>query len=331
MVASDRISAFDHVLDTPIPDKGRILTAMSVWWFDQLRDLVPNHLISHDDPAIPTQWRGRAIVCRELAMVPGRGGRAGLPRRVGAGRLHARPVPSAATRSRPGCATATGCPSRSSRPRPRRRWASTTRTSVYAAIVETVGASSRERAARADPRGVRTGRGDRRRARDHPGRHQVRVRPRRRRARWCSATRCSPRTRRGSGRPTAGSRATRSPASTSSTCATGCCRRRRAGTATAARRHRRCPRTWSRRRATRYVEAYERLTGLAFDDWLVLRDRHRRVEAVLAEVRGDLLADRGERGEIVVVEQVDQVVRTDSTWPGAAARSVSQPMSVSTT
>jgi phosphoribosylaminoimidazole-succinocarboxamide synthase len=70
MVASDRISAFDHVLDAPIPDKGRILTAMSVWWFDQLRDLVPNHLISHDDPAIPTQWRGRAIVCRELAMVP---------------------------------------------------------------------------------------------------------------------------------------------------------------------------------------------------------------------------------------------------------------------
>ena len=38
MVASDRISAFDHVLDTPIPDKGRILTAMSVWWFDQLAD-----------------------------------------------------------------------------------------------------------------------------------------------------------------------------------------------------------------------------------------------------------------------------------------------------
>jgi phosphoribosylaminoimidazole-succinocarboxamide synthase len=70
MVATDRISAFDYVLDPPIPDKGRILTAMSVWWFEQLRDLVPNHLISYDDPAIPAQWRGRAIVCRELAMVP---------------------------------------------------------------------------------------------------------------------------------------------------------------------------------------------------------------------------------------------------------------------
>lgn len=70
MVASDRISAFDYVLDTPIPDKGRILTAMSVWWFDQLRDLVPHHLVSHDDAVIPAQWRGRAIVCRELTMVP---------------------------------------------------------------------------------------------------------------------------------------------------------------------------------------------------------------------------------------------------------------------
>ena len=70
MVASDRISAFDHVLDTPIPDKGRILTAMSVWWFDQLSDLVPNHLVSYDDPMIEPQWRGRAIVCRKLTMVP---------------------------------------------------------------------------------------------------------------------------------------------------------------------------------------------------------------------------------------------------------------------
>jgi phosphoribosylaminoimidazole-succinocarboxamide synthase len=70
MVASDRISAFDHVLAPPIPDKGRILTAMSVWWFAQLADVVPNHLISADDPLIPAAWRGRALVCRELDMVP---------------------------------------------------------------------------------------------------------------------------------------------------------------------------------------------------------------------------------------------------------------------
>jgi phosphoribosylaminoimidazole-succinocarboxamide synthase len=70
MVASDRISAFDFVLDSVIPDKGRILLAMSMWWFAQLADLVPNHVISTDDPVIPEQWRGRALLCRSLEMVP---------------------------------------------------------------------------------------------------------------------------------------------------------------------------------------------------------------------------------------------------------------------
>ena len=69
MVASDRMSAYDYILDTPIPDKGRILTALSVWWFGQLADVAPNHLISVDDPAIPAQWRGRAMLCRPLDMV----------------------------------------------------------------------------------------------------------------------------------------------------------------------------------------------------------------------------------------------------------------------
>jgi phosphoribosylaminoimidazole-succinocarboxamide synthase len=70
MVAGDRISAFDYVLDSEIPDKGRILTAMAVWWFERLADLVPNHLISVDDPAIPAAWRGRAMICTPLDMVP---------------------------------------------------------------------------------------------------------------------------------------------------------------------------------------------------------------------------------------------------------------------
>lgn len=70
MVASDRISAFDFVLDTPIPDKGRVLTAMSVWWFEQLADLVPNHVLAVDDPIFPPQWQGRALVCRPLQMLP---------------------------------------------------------------------------------------------------------------------------------------------------------------------------------------------------------------------------------------------------------------------
>jgi phosphoribosylaminoimidazole-succinocarboxamide synthase len=70
MIASDRMSAFDFILPTAIPDKGRILTAMTVWWFEQLQDLVPNHLISVDSPAIPGQFRGRALLCQELDMVP---------------------------------------------------------------------------------------------------------------------------------------------------------------------------------------------------------------------------------------------------------------------
>jgi len=53
MVASDRISAFDFILETPIPDKGEILTRMSLWWFEQLADLVPHHVLSTEVPAAP--------------------------------------------------------------------------------------------------------------------------------------------------------------------------------------------------------------------------------------------------------------------------------------
>ncbi|MDQ1625977.1 MAG: phosphoribosylaminoimidazole-succinocarboxamide synthase [Actinomycetota bacterium] len=67
LVASDRISAFDYVLPTPIPDKGRILTQLSLWWFDQLSDLVPNHVVSTD---VPAEFAGRAILCRRLEMFP---------------------------------------------------------------------------------------------------------------------------------------------------------------------------------------------------------------------------------------------------------------------
>ena len=67
MVASDRISAYDFVLDTPIPDKGAILTRMSLWWFERLGDLVPNHIVSTE---VPTHVRGRAVVCEPLSMYP---------------------------------------------------------------------------------------------------------------------------------------------------------------------------------------------------------------------------------------------------------------------
>jgi phosphoribosylaminoimidazole-succinocarboxamide synthase len=67
MVASDRISAYDFVLETPIPDKGEILTRMSLWWFEQLTDLVANHVVSTD---VPDAVRGRAVVCEPLEMFP---------------------------------------------------------------------------------------------------------------------------------------------------------------------------------------------------------------------------------------------------------------------
>jgi phosphoribosylaminoimidazole-succinocarboxamide synthase len=70
MVASDRISAYDHVLPTPIPDKGRVLTAMSVFWFELLADMVPSHVVAVDDPAIPAEVRGRALLVRRLEMLP---------------------------------------------------------------------------------------------------------------------------------------------------------------------------------------------------------------------------------------------------------------------
>jgi phosphoribosylaminoimidazole-succinocarboxamide synthase len=67
LVASDRLSAFDFILDTPIPDKGAVLTQLSLWWFEQLADLLPNHLLS---TAVPAAVEGRAVLVRRLEMLP---------------------------------------------------------------------------------------------------------------------------------------------------------------------------------------------------------------------------------------------------------------------
>ncbi|MEO6471199.1 MAG: phosphoribosylaminoimidazolesuccinocarboxamide synthase [Aeromicrobium sp.] len=67
MVASDRMSAYDFMLSPGIPDKGEILTRMSLWWFEQLKDVVPNHVISTD---VPERVRGRALICENLEMFP---------------------------------------------------------------------------------------------------------------------------------------------------------------------------------------------------------------------------------------------------------------------
>jgi phosphoribosylaminoimidazole-succinocarboxamide synthase len=77
LVASDRLSAYDVVLPTAVPDKGAVLTGLSVWWFEQLADLVPNHLVTARTSEFPdslqpyaAQLRGRSMLCRRLEMVP---------------------------------------------------------------------------------------------------------------------------------------------------------------------------------------------------------------------------------------------------------------------
>lgn len=67
LVASDRISAYDHSLEPGIPDKGAILTRLSLWWFDQVADLVPHHVTSTD---VPAEVAGRAVWCENLVMFP---------------------------------------------------------------------------------------------------------------------------------------------------------------------------------------------------------------------------------------------------------------------
>ena len=67
IVASDRVSAFDWVLPTEIPNKGAVLTQLSLWWFEQLKQIVPNHIISDD---VPTEVAGRAVIAKPLTMYP---------------------------------------------------------------------------------------------------------------------------------------------------------------------------------------------------------------------------------------------------------------------
>ncbi|KAB2345221.1 phosphoribosylaminoimidazolesuccinocarboxamide synthase [Actinomadura rudentiformis] len=68
LVASDRVSVYDVVLPTEVPDKGKFLTQLSLWWFEQLADVVPNHIISATE--VPEEWAGRAVRCRRLTMLP---------------------------------------------------------------------------------------------------------------------------------------------------------------------------------------------------------------------------------------------------------------------
>jgi phosphoribosylaminoimidazole-succinocarboxamide synthase len=68
IVATDRISAFDYILATGIPDKGRVLTQMTLFWLDFLRDVVPNHLLSTDVSALPPEFEGRSMWVKKAQM-----------------------------------------------------------------------------------------------------------------------------------------------------------------------------------------------------------------------------------------------------------------------
>ena len=69
-VASDRMSAFDVVMAEPIPNKGRVLTAMSAFWFEHLADIVPNHVVAYEVDDLPDEWQGRTMLVKKVDMLP---------------------------------------------------------------------------------------------------------------------------------------------------------------------------------------------------------------------------------------------------------------------
>ena len=141
MVASDRISAYDHLLTPGIPDKGEILTRMSLWWFEQLADLVPNHVVS--TAGARARARTGAGV-RAARHVPGRVRRPRLPRRLRPRRLRRDRRGVRRRRCRPGWSTAHACPSRSSRRPPRPTIGEHDENVSFDAVVRTVGPESAE-------------------------------------------------------------------------------------------------------------------------------------------------------------------------------------------
>ena len=254
MVTSDRLSAFDVVLDEPIPHKGRVLTAISAFWFEVLGDVAGSHLVSTDVADLPAGVAdGRPRPGRADHAVPqGRDApdrvhRARLPLRLGV-----EGVPGRAARC-----TARPCPAglQESDQLPEPVFTPSTKSDVhdenisFERAVDLVGDGAGHQGPRHLARALRAGRRDGPRARDHHRRHQVRARARRRRARAV---------RRGAdarlqpllAASTSGSPASRRRASTSSRCATTST----ASTGTRTRRRRRCP----PRSSTRHERALHR-------------------------------------------------------------------------
>ena len=186
LVASDRISAFDVILPTPIPDKGRVLTGMTRFWLERTGHIVANHMLGTAPSELPELARspelaGRSMLVRKLEMLPGRVRRARLPGRLRLEGLPAQRHGLRAPAARRASRRRSSCPSRCSR-RPRRpSSAPTTRTSPPTQGIALVGEAALPGARAGLDRAVLVRRRPCGRARDHPGRHEVRVRRRRRR------------------------------------------------------------------------------------------------------------------------------------------------------
>ena len=168
LVASDRVSVYDVVLPTPIPGKGKILTQLSLWWFEQFEDIVPNHVISATD--VPPEWAGRAIRCARLGMIPveciARGYLAGLGLQSYkvTGEISGVPLP-------PGLSG--GLPPARAGLHPDDQGPAGHDEFMTLGDVATGSAPHGRRAEVAHPRGLPARRGHRRRARDHHRGHQA--------------------------------------------------------------------------------------------------------------------------------------------------------------
>ncbi len=185
LVASDRLSAYDVVLPSIVPDKGAVLTALSVWWFEQLADLVPNHLVTARVEEMPAalhphtaELRGRSMLCRRLEMVPvecvARGylTGSGLSEYDRTGTVCGVELP-------PGLVDGSRLPVPVFTPTTKAEVGDHDLPITYDEVVDQIG----RRAGRADPSDhpgdLRPRCRDRRAGRHRPGRHQGRARPRR--------------------------------------------------------------------------------------------------------------------------------------------------------
>ena len=264
MVVSDRISTYDVVHPTPIPDKGKMLTGLTAFWLAETEAAVPQppRLLHRRAGG---RRAGAAMLVERLEMVPVECVVRGLHHRARAGRTTRPPARSAASSCPAGLRESEQLPEPIFTPATKAELGDHDENVDFDRAAEIVG--DRRAARGAAPAVARDLRARRRATRASAGSSWPTPSSSSAAAptgRSCSATRCSPPTPRASGRSTATSRAARSRASTSSSCATG--RPARAGTSRRPRR--RCPPEVVEGTRARYQEAYERITGEPFSAWL---------------------------------------------------------------